>query len=92
MTTTFIYQDRFFNPALITGPTPTPVGSAGTRITFNKNFKSVQSVVLTPQTTQKVFAIYNNLTVTGCNVFVYDTNGNRITCPVTWIARGILSN
>jgi hypothetical protein len=88
MSGNFSYQSLFQPPQQQSGGIP--VGSQGTRITFNKQFQLVVSITITPQTTQKVFAIYSNLDNTGCNVFVYDTSGNRVTCTVTWLARGIL--
>lgn len=64
--------------------------ASGTPIVFNKPFKVVQVVVLTPQTSTTAFAVYNNLTATGCNVFVYDNAGVRISKTVTWQATGVV--
>lgn len=63
---------------------------SGTVVTFNKTFLSPPHVTLTPVTNTSCKAVYNNLTSTGFNVFVFDDTGTRVSKTVNWIAVGIV--
>lgn len=63
---------------------------SGTPITFTTPFVSVNSVTLTAQTSTLAIVVYNNLSSTGCNVFVFNAAGTRLSASVTWHARGVI--
>lgn len=66
----------------------------GTTVTFNKPFKDVDSITVTPtKQVEPLEAIYEFVDVpnpTTFKVFVFDSTGNRITSLVSWKARGIV--
>lgn len=68
-------------------------GGGGTTVTFNKDFKDIESIDVTPINTVAAFAIVNFTDTpnpTTFQVIVYDTTFNPIDAEVRWIARGIL--
>lgn len=65
----------------------------GTTVLFNKKFKDVESITLTVEAKEPVTAIYDFLDAanpTSFKVFALDSTGNRLTCPMSWKARGIV--
>ena len=58
---------------------------------FNVNFIDVQSITVTPRGTVPRIAIYDFLDApypTSFKVLLYDTNGNRVSGPFSWSAKG----
>lgn len=64
--------------------------AAGTRVTFNKSFKAVDSITITPSSSTTVFYAYDNADLTGFNVRVWNAAGVRVDKTVTWAARGVV--
>ena len=68
--------------------------AAGTVIYFNKPFKDVESITVTPKSTvEPLMAIYDFQDVpdpTFFKVFVFDTTGIRVSATIDWKARGII--
>lgn len=67
--------------------------AAGTSILFNKAFKFVESINVTPVGTTDLAVTYNfagGTNPTGFTVKLYDNTGFRIDGTVGWFARGIL--
>ena len=65
----------------------------GTEFLFNKQFKDVDSITLTTDTTEPVVAIYEFDDIpnpTSFFVKAFDSSGKRITFPLSWKARGIV--
>jgi hypothetical protein len=65
----------------------------GTEVIFNKAFKDVESITLTTNSKEPVYAIYSFVDIPNpVHFFVYafDSTGNRITYPVSWKARGVV--
>lgn len=65
----------------------------GTEFLFNKDFKDVDSITLTSDSTEPVIAIYEFDDIpnpTSFFVKAYDSSGMRITYPLSWKARGIV--
>jgi hypothetical protein len=62
----------------------------GTLATFNKVFKSIDSITLTVNSVEPVTAIYSSVTTTNFRIFAMDSQGNRITYTVSWKARGVV--
>lgn len=66
----------------------------GTVVTFNKAFRDVDSITLTPtKQAEPLTSIYDFVDVpnpTEFKVFVFDSIGNRVTATVSWKARGIV--
>lgn len=63
---------------------------SGTPVLFNKAFKAIDGLTLTPQVNTSLHAVYANLSTSGFNVYVFDDAGVRQSATVTWVARGIL--
>lgn len=64
----------------------------GTAVLFNKEFKDVNSITLTVDSIEPLYAIYDFVDVpnpTGFSVYVYDSSGQRVDYLVSWKARGI---
>lgn len=67
--------------------------SGGTTVTFNKAFKSVDSITLVSQSLEPIYPIYDFVNIpnpTTFKVLIFDSAGQRITYPVSWKARGIV--
>jgi len=65
--------------------------SSGTEIEFNRTFKRVNSVTVTPTiSTQPLYFVTDNITETSFFVYVFDSSGNRVDATVTWKARGVV--
>jgi hypothetical protein len=66
----------------------------GTAVTFNKDFKDIESLTATVrQTTTALIVVIDFVDVpdpTGFSVYVYDTGGTRQDATVDWKARGII--
>lgn len=66
----------------------------GTLVVFNKDFKDVDSITVTPtKAPEPLNAIYEFIDVpnpTSFKVLVYDSIGSRVTCVCSWKARGIV--
>jgi hypothetical protein len=62
---------------------------SGTTVSFNKVFKTLRSVVCTPQGTTDIKAVVDSLDpATGFKVFCFNTAGTRVSATVYWVARG----
>lgn len=67
--------------------------TTGTVVTFNKSFKSVDSITITTKSLEPIYAIYDFTNVpnpTTFKVLIFDSAGQRITFPFSWKARGIV--
>lgn len=67
--------------------------ASGTEVTFNKAFKDVESIIITAESTEPIYPVYDFVDVpnpTSFYVLVFDSSGNRITRTVSWMARGII--
>ena len=67
--------------------------AGGTVVTFNKAFKAVDSITLTPNTTTDRKAVYDfafPANPTTFKVLLFDAAGVRVNGDVTWDARGII--
>jgi hypothetical protein len=68
----------------------------GTTVTFNKSFKSVDSITVTPVTTtgQDRRAVYDftysTVNPTTFKVYLFDSTGARVDGDIAWLARGIV--
>jgi len=65
--------------------------STGTQVNFNVQFVDVQSIGVQAVGTTARYAIYDFVDVpypTNFKVYLYDTNGNRVSGNFTWNARG----
>lgn len=66
----------------------------GTTVTFNKDFKDVESITATTKTLEEPFYTvidFNDVpNPTDFKVFVFDSTGNRVTKTIEWKARGIV--
>lgn len=66
----------------------------GTEVTFNKNFKDIESITATVKTPQEPFTVTVDFddvpNPTGFKVFVFDSTGNRTTQVIEWKARGVV--
>lgn len=65
--------------------------SGGTQVNFNVPFIDIQSIAVTPNSTQAYIAVYDFVDTanpTGFKVLIYDRNGVRVTAPFSWTARG----
>lgn len=66
---------------------------SGTVVTFNKTFRQVRSITLTPLSSSPVSLVYDfsfapNLT--SFKVFAFDSTGSRTTKTISWQARGVV--
>lgn len=67
--------------------------ATGTVFTFNKAFLSVDSIVVTPESTTAAFPVVifaGGVNPTSFKVKVFDDTGTRITKDIRWVARGII--
>jgi len=65
--------------------------SGGTTVTFNKAFIDIESITLTPESTDAVFAVLSFTDApnpTDFQVLVFNTAGSRVTRDVRWAADG----
>jgi len=66
----------------------------GTQVVFNKDFKDVDSITVSPtKSPEPLNAIYEFIDVpnpTEFKVLVYDSIGTRVNCVCSWKARGIV--
>lgn len=65
----------------------------GTVVTFNKAFKSVDSITLSIQSTTTKTAVYDfagGINPTTFKVLVFDSGGSRVSATVSWKARGVI--
>jgi len=63
----------------------------GTFISFNETFVDIESIVITPEGSSAIIPVYDFNDVpypTGFNVYLFDTNGNRVNGYFRWTARG----
>ena len=63
----------------------------GTAVTFNQTFADITSIVVTPNATTQVTAVYDFTDVpnpTGFDVYLFDNTGARVTGGFSWTARG----
>lgn len=68
------------------------VDAGGTVVNFNKAFKSIDSITLTPVNTLEQKAVYDfsfPVNPTSFKILLFNTAGARINGNVTWLARGI---
>jgi hypothetical protein len=67
--------------------------SGGTVVTFNKTFKDIDSITVTPtKQPEPLMAIYDFVDVpnpVSFKVLVFDSIGSRVTSVVSWKARGV---
>ena len=64
----------------------------GTTVNFTTSFIDVSSITVTPKGTTARIAIYDFVDApyqTSFKVLLYDTNGNRVSGPFSWSAKGI---
>lgn len=67
--------------------------TAGTVVTFNKTFKDIDSITLTPLSTTMRIAIYDFVDIpnpTDFKILLFDSGGTRVDGTVSWKARGIV--
>lgn len=67
--------------------------ATGTVFTFNKAFRSVDSIVVTPLSTTAAFPVVNfvsALNPTTFKVLLFNDAGVRVTKDISWVARGII--
>lgn len=67
--------------------------TAGTVVTFNKTFKDIDSITLTPLSTTMRIAIYDFVDIpnpTDFKILLFDSGGTRVNGTVSWKARGIV--
>ena len=67
----------------------------GTVVLFNKNFKDVDSITVSTDSTEPLEVIYDFVDIPnplGFTVYVFDRTGNRTSYVVSWKARGIVQN
>lgn len=65
--------------------------ATGTVVTFGTSFIDVQSISVTPKTTTATIAVYDFVDApypTQFSVYLFDKNGNRVSGPFSWTARG----
>jgi len=65
--------------------------AGGTQVNFNVSFIDIQSISVTPNSTQAYIAVYDFVDAanpTGFKVLIYNQNGVRVTAPFSWTARG----
>lgn len=65
----------------------------GTTVSFNKTFKDIETITVTPLSTVEQVAIYDFVDVpnpTTFKILLYDTAGVRIDGRVSWKARGVV--
>lgn len=63
----------------------------GTRVNFNKTFHDINSITVTPLGTSARLAVYDFLDApnpTGFDVYLFGTNGSRVSGDFSWTARG----
>lgn len=66
---------------------------AGTVFLFNKAFRSIDSITVTPLTTTACFPVVsftNSVNPTSFKILLYDNAGVRVTASIQWMARGII--
>lgn len=72
--------------------TASNLDAGGTWVAFSATFVDVHSIGVTPQNTAPVFAVYDftdSPDPTGFRVLIFDSAGNRINCPFSWIVIGV---
>lgn len=62
----------------------------GTLVTFNRDYKNAPDVTVTVIDPSGFFATINSITADNFKVKVFDTDGNRATKEIEWLARGII--
>lgn len=65
--------------------------AGGTPVTFNYAFADITSIVVTPNSTSQVTAVYDFTDApnpTGFDVYLFDNAGNRVSGDFSWTARG----
>lgn len=65
----------------------------GTVVLFNKAFKDIIAIQVTPVSIEARFPVVNFTDApnpTSFKVLMYDAAGVRVTCPFSWTARGVL--
>lgn len=65
--------------------------TTGTQVNFSTGFVDIQSISVTPLSTTARVAVYDFVDApypTNFKVYLYDTNGNRLTGDFSWQARG----
>lgn len=65
--------------------------SGGTQINFNVPFVDVDSITVTPKGTTQLTAVYDFVDApnpTGFKVLVFNSSGSRVSCDVSWSAKG----
>ena len=63
----------------------------GTQVNFKTDFVDIESISVTPKTTTPVIPVYDFEDIqnpTGFTVFLFDTNGNRVSSDFSWAVRG----
>ena len=64
----------------------------GTPAYFNVDYKDVNSITVSADSVNNYSATYSFVDIPepeGFEVFVFDVDGNRVDCPVSWKARGV---
>lgn len=67
--------------------------TTGTVVEFNKAFKDIESITVTPLSTVEQVAIYDFVDVpnpTEFKILLFDAGGSRVDGTVSWIARGVM--
>lgn len=67
--------------------------SGGTTVNFNKSFKDIESITVSPLATAEQSAIYDFTDIpypSSFKILLYDAGGSRINGTVSWKARGIV--
>ena len=65
--------------------------SIGTTVEFGSEFVDISSIVVTPNSTDNITAVYNFIDVPdpkSFTVYLYDSAGNKVAAEFGWIARG----
>jgi hypothetical protein len=70
--------------------TAIPTDAGGTHVTLTKSFQLVKAVTLQPLSSTTCFAVYDDLTSTGFDVYVFDAAGVRVSRTVSWAVRGMV--
>jgi hypothetical protein len=65
----------------------------GTIVNFNKAYKDIETITLTPLSTTEQTAIYDFIDIPNpvfFKILLYDSTGTRINGTVSWKARGVV--
>lgn len=57
-------------------------------ITFSVSFNAIEEITLTPSGSTGLIAVYDNLTTSGFDLYLFDTSNNKVAGTVKWKAKG----